>query len=189
MQWQSYRHVPRCVLFWEESFKKMQGERVLNLEWSSFILWNSKEAATCGFTGLSAWALPTHTKKKQNPSEFRTADPLACCCVAMWQKWMRKGVLLQQGMMPAVPPGARAFEAPHEKCQNTQWISLNRRDVKSAQVILRKTQLASPSGERGTKPGAQWCWLEWNHLCEGQDGAISLRTSAWLLGIRVCRYM
>lgn len=95
----------------------------------------------------------------QNSSEFRASDPLACCCVAMWQKWMRKGVLLQQGMMPAVLLEAEAFEAPHEKCQNTQRISLNHRDLKFAQVILRKAQLASARGERGTKPGAQWCWL------------------------------
>lgn len=59
---------------------------------------------------------------------------------------MRKGVLLQQGAMPAVCAEARAFEAPHEKCQNMQRISLNHRGLKSAQVILRGHSLPLPGG-------------------------------------------
>jgi hypothetical protein len=82
---------------------------------------------------------------------------LAFCYARMWQKWMNNGVLLQQGAMPAVCAEARAFEAPHEKCQNMQWISLNHRGLKSAQVILRRYSLTLPGGrEGGEKPGAQW---------------------------------
>lgn len=36
----------------------------------------------------------------------------------MWQQWTGKGALLQQGAIPAVWAEVKAFEAPHEKCQN-----------------------------------------------------------------------
>ena len=33
----------------------------------------------CGLTKLSTWTLLTHTKKMQNPPEFRALEPLAGC--------------------------------------------------------------------------------------------------------------
>lgn len=67
----------------------------------------------------------------QNPSEFR-ARALGLLLCSDVTEWMRKGVLLQQGAVPTVPPETRAFEAPHEKCQDTQRMSLNHRDLKFA---------------------------------------------------------
>lgn len=134
-------------------------------------------------------------KKDAKPlSEFRASEPLAGCCVAMWQKWLRKGVLLQQGARPAVPLEAQAFEAPHERCQNTQWISSNHRDLKFAQVILRRTQLVSAKRVGGIRldplsagfgkalsAGARavWAALGGQRGFWGQEFAVKCNT--WLL--------
>lgn len=65
----------------------------------------------------------------------------------MWQQWTGKGALLQQGAIPAVCAEVKAFEAPHEKCQNMQGISLNHRGFKMCPSDSERTQLASPREE------------------------------------------
>lgn len=59
--------------------KEMHGKQLLSLEQNSFILWNPKGAESMWLTGLSTWTLLTHTKKMQNPHEFRALEPLAGC--------------------------------------------------------------------------------------------------------------
>lgn len=97
----------------------------------------------------------------------------------MWQKWAGKGVLFQQGAIPAVCAEVKAFEAPHEKCQNMQWISLNHKGLKSSQVILRGHSLPLPGRRNRT-----WCpvalALKRPHLL-WQDSVTSLSRSVWLL--------
>lgn len=92
---------------------------------------------------------------------------------------MKKGVLLQQGVMPAVCAEAKAFEAPHEKCQNMQWISLNHGGLKSARVILKGHSLPLPEGR-----SKAWCPVALAsvkpHLL-WQDSVTSLSRSMWLL--------
>lgn len=78
--------------------------------------------------------------------------------------------------IPAVCAEIKAFEASHEKCQNMQWISLNHRGLKSAQVILRGHSLPLP----GRRNRAVALALIKPHLL-WQDSVTSLRRSVWLL--------
>lgn len=100
---------------WEEK----QEEQPFSLEWSSFYFLQPKEAESTWICKTIDPGIMYTWEKIQNHYEFRASVPSACCCAGMWQKWIIKGVLLQQGARPAVCAEAKAFEAPHEKCQNT----------------------------------------------------------------------
>lgn len=99
-----------CLSSGEEKSKEMQGEQFLNLNQNSFILWSPEEtesmwvhrAINLGFTDMH--------KKDPKPIWVESIRALAGCRVVVWQKWVRKGVLLQQGAAPTVPLEAQLLK-------------------------------------------------------------------------------
>lgn len=98
----------------------MQGQQVLNLEQSSFILWHPKETESMGVHRVVSLGC-THTQEKDAKAmrvQRARASGLLLGCGAT--EVHEKRCPTSAGAGPAVPLEAKAFEAPHEKCQNTQ---------------------------------------------------------------------